>query len=53
MRCGERTQQRLVPSPPFGRLGSLLGLDRLFEIVWQELPKWDGKHEAHVNEAHD
>jgi hypothetical protein len=28
--CGERAQQRLVPSPPFGRLGSPVGLGRPF-----------------------
>jgi hypothetical protein len=46
MRYGERTQQRLIPLA-FGRLGSPAGLDRPFEMVWRELPKWDCAVEAH------
>jgi hypothetical protein len=38
-------------SPPFGRLGSPAGLDRLLESVWQELPKWDCTAEALSNTA--
>jgi len=52
MRYGERTQQRLIPLA-FGRLGSPAGLDRPFEMVWRELPKWDCAQRLISNAAND
>jgi hypothetical protein len=39
------------PSPPFGRLGSVAGLDRPFEMLWRELPKWNCTAETHFERA--
>jgi hypothetical protein len=47
MRCASAHSSDKPPSPPFGRLGSPAGLDRPFEMVWRELPKWDCAGEAH------
>jgi hypothetical protein len=47
MRYEERTQQRLVPLASLRSAWSPAGLDRLFEMVWRELPKWDCAVEAH------
>jgi hypothetical protein len=51
MRNGERTQKRLVPLTSLRRLGSPPSLDRPFEMVWRELPKWDCAVEALSNTA--
>ena len=48
MRYEERTQQRLVPLASLSvGSGPRRGLDRPFEMVWRELPKWDCAVEAH------
>jgi hypothetical protein len=51
MRRGGRTKLRLVPLASLRSARSLAGLGRLFEIAWQELPKWDCAGEAHFNPA--
>jgi hypothetical protein len=50
---GRATPLVLLPSPPFGRLGSRRGLAALFENGRQALPNWDCAAEAHFKRGED
>jgi hypothetical protein len=48
---GGQTQERSVPLASLRSARFPAGLDRPFEMVWRELPKWDCAAEAHFKLA--